>query len=143
MHLTGGFASTGIGVDGSVRGTGVQNSAADRRAAARGSVRRATDGEEGGEDEDEARKGTTATPQREEGEERERGAAPQPADSGAGLFAGVTVNRPKRKNRGQPVYDQKKRRKTTHTAGKKKSTAQASQVDNGSGKGRVWRSSTR
>ena len=36
-----------------------------------------------------------------------------------------------------PVYDQTKRRKTKHTAGKKKSTAQASQVDNGSGKGRV------
>ena len=42
-----------------------------------------------------------------------------------------------RNNRGQPVYDQTKRRKTTHTAGKKKGTAQASQVDNGSGKGRV------
>ena len=51
----------------------------------------------------------------------------------------LRVNRPKRNNRGQPVYDQTKRRnrKTTHTAGKKKSTAQASQVDNGSGKGRV------
>ena len=47
------------------------------------------------------------------------------------------MNRPKRSNRGQPVYDQTKRRKTTHAAGKKKSTAQASQADNGSGKGRV------
>ena len=35
------------------------------------------------------------------------------------------------------MYDQTKRRKTTHAAGKKKSTAQASQADNGSGKGRV------
>ena len=48
------------------------------------------------------------------------------------------MNRPKRSNRGQPVFDQTKRRKPTNTAGKKRSTAQVSQVDNDSGtKGRV------
>ena len=47
------------------------------------------------------------------------------------------MNRPKRSNRGQPVYYQKKRRKTTQTTEKEKGTAQKSQVDDGSGRGRV------
>ena len=47
------------------------------------------------------------------------------------------MNRPKRSNRGQPVYDQTKRRKTTHATEKKKGTAQKKQGDDGSGKGRV------
>ena len=47
------------------------------------------------------------------------------------------MNRPKRSNRGQPVYYQKKRRKTTQTTEKEKGTTQKSQVVDGSGRGRV------
>ena len=44
---------------------------------------------------------------------------------------------PNRSNRGQPVYYPKKRKKTTRTTEKEKSTARKSQVDDGSGRGRV------
>ena len=47
------------------------------------------------------------------------------------------MNRPKRSNRGQPVYYPKKHRKTTHTTEKENGKAQKKQVDDGSGKGRV------
>ena len=47
------------------------------------------------------------------------------------------MNRPKRSNRGQPVYVQTKRRKTTHAIEKKQGTAQKGRGDDGSGKGRV------
>ena len=50
-----------------------------------------------------------------------------------------TVNRPKRKNRGQPVYfaREKKQRTTTNDGRRKKGTARVRYIDNSSGKGRV------
>ena len=49
------------------------------------------------------------------------------------------MNRPKRKNRGQPVYftQEKKRKTTTNDGRRKKGTARMRYIDNGSGKGRV------
>ena len=101
-------------------------------------------------DEVEGRAATTqaATPQKEEGEEREQPTAttqqsiagergnleapkvPRPAQA---------VNRPKRKNRGQPVYfaREKKRQATTQDGRRKRGMVRIRYVDNGSGKGRV------
>ena len=54
------------------------------------------------------------------------------------ISPGVTVNRPKRSNRGQPVYDQTKRRKTASKEGGGKSAEEATnKADSGSGRGRV------
>ena len=120
-----------------------------RRREGEGAAQRSTGTEEEGtrdEEEDEAdgRAATAqaATPQREEGEEREQPAAttqsidgerekvPRPAQA---------VNRPKRKNRGQPVYfaQEKKRQATTHDGRRKRGMVRIRYVDNGSGKGRV------
>ena len=96
-------------------------------------------------DEVEGRAATTqaATPRREEGEEREQPTAttqqsivgerekvPRPAQA---------VNRPKRKNRGQPVYfaQEKKRQATTNDGRRKRGMARIRYVDNGSGRGGV------
>ena len=49
----------------------------------------------------------------------------------------VNVNRPKRSNRGQPMYDQTKRRKTASKEGEGKSAVVANKADGGSGRGRV------
>ena len=95
----------------------------------------------------EGRTANTATPQREEGEEREQTAATQQSTIGLrkeemaqemGRTA-QAVNRPKRKNRGQPVYfaREKKQRTTTNSGRKKKGTARVRYIDNSSGKGRV------
>ena len=56
----------------------------------------------GGEDEDEERHEAAATPQHGGGEEQERAEAAQTSTRAADLQKGVTVNRPKRSNRGQP-----------------------------------------
>ena len=120
-----------------------------------GEAQRSTGTEEEGardEEEDEAdgRAATAqaATPQQEEGEEREQLTAttqqsivgergnleapkvPRPAQA---------VNRPKRKNRGQPVYfaREKKRQATTQDGRRKRGMVRIRYVDNGSGKGRV------
>ena len=96
-------------------------------------------------DEVEGRAATTqaATPQKEEGEEREQPTAttqqsivgerekvPRPAQA---------VNRPKRKNRGQPVYfaRERKRQATTQDGRRRRGMVRIRYVDNGSGKGRV------
>ena len=49
------------------------------------------------------------------------------------------MNRPKRKNRGQPVYftQEKKRKTTTNDGRRKKGMARIRYVDNGSGRGGV------
>ena len=79
-----------------------------------------------------------ATPQREEEEERmQTGMEQQPtaADSvEAGHSPGVNVNRPKRSNRGQPVYYPAKRAKATNADGEGRSVVTARRADSGSGK---------
>ena len=97
------------------------------------------------EDEADGRAATAqaATPQREEREEREqltattqqsiageREKVPRPAQA---------VNRPKRKNRGQPVYfaQEKKRQATTNDGRKKRGMARTRYIDNGNGRGGV------
>ena len=63
-----------------------------------------------------------------EAEEREK--VPRPAQ---------TVNRPKRTNRGQPVYfaQEKKRKVAAQDGRRKKGAARIRYIDNGSGKGKV------
>ena len=85
-----------------------------------------------------------ATPQREEGEEREQPTATTQQSIGARKEEKVprpaqAVNRPKRKNRGQPVYfaQEKKRQATTNDGRRKRGMARIRYIDNGSGKGRV------
>ena len=80
---------------------------------------------------------TAAKPQREDEEEHEEATEALQAEGAADLVRCVSVNRPKRDNRGQPAYYPKKRKRTTQATGKKKSTAQKRQVDDGSGRGRV------
>ena len=120
------------------------------RGEGKGAAQRSTGTEEegkGDEEDDEVEgRATTAkaaTPQREEGEEREQPTAtthqsivggreevPRPAQA---------VNRPKRKNRGQPVYfaQEKKRQATTNDGRKKRGMVRIRYIDSGNGKGRV------
>ena len=98
---------------GSMRGTGSEGSAVEGSGDERMNERSAEDREHGEDGRDGGQRDATATPQREGDEEREQtGAARQPTAADSVISPGVTVNRPKRSNRGQPVYDQTKRRKT-------------------------------
>ena len=97
-----------------------------------------SDEEDGGVDESRMqREATAATTQREDEEEHEEEPEALQAVEAAESVRCVNVNRPKRRNRGQPAYYPKKRKKTTQATGKKTSTAQKGQVDDGSGRGRV------
>ena len=91
-----------------------ESSATNKSTDAHGSERNATSGEDGGEDGDEEQHEAAATPC---AARRWRGARAgcssatvAAADPQQGMASGVTVNRPKRSSRGQPVYDQTKRR---------------------------------
>ena len=104
---------------------------------------RSDDGDGGAE----GRTASDATPQREEGEEREQATSTQQSTIGPRKeemaqemgHTAQAVNRPKRKNRGQPVYFArgKKQRTTTNGGRRKKGAARVRYIDNSSGKGRV------
>jgi hypothetical protein len=114
--------------------TNYQDSAAGRRESTQERARRETSDEE---DDGVEHETTAAKPQREDEEEHEEATEALQAEGAADLVRCVSVNRPKRDNRGQPAYYPKKRKRTTQATGKKKSTAQKRQVDDGSGRGRV------
>ena len=109
----------------------------------RGKRERSTEGEDEEEEVERTEKAAAATPRYGDEEEQEQPAATQQSIGAAGKGKvprpAQTVNRPKRKNRGQPVYftQEKKRKVAAHDGRRKKGAARVRYVDSGSGKGKV------
>ena len=109
----------------------------------RGKRERSTEDEDEEDEAGRTKQAAAATPQYEDEEEQEQPAATQQSIEAAEKEKvprpAQTVNRPKRTNRGQPVYftQEKKRKVAAQDGRRKKGAARIRYIDNGSGKGKV------